>query len=51
MIKFYIYIDDQNIEYLRNDNGSWIPKDSNNCDYQKYLQWINDGNVPEPWEP
>lgn len=31
------------------DDGtiSWIPKDISNTDYQKYLEWVAEGNTPE----
>lgn len=24
-----------------------IPKDINNCDYKKYLKWLEEGNTPD----
>lgn len=36
---------------LRFPDYAWIPFDQANIDYQKYLEWINEGNTPEPWEP
>ena len=32
---------------LRND-GTSIPFDSANTDYQAYLEWVAEGNEPEP---
>lgn len=29
----------------------WIPVDENNTDYQQYLLWLAEGNVPEEWNP
>lgn len=32
---------------IRSD-GAQIPFDPNNVDYQKYLEWVSQGNQPEP---
>jgi hypothetical protein len=32
---------------VRND-GSHIPFDPTNTDYQEYLKWVAEGNTPEP---
>jgi hypothetical protein len=29
-------------------DGACIPFDSDNVDYQKYLEWVSQGNQPEP---
>ena len=29
---------------------NFIPVDSNNRDYQRYLRWIEEGNTPEPMD-
>ena len=29
-------------------NGTWIPIDHSNTDYQEYLKWVAEGNTPEP---
>jgi hypothetical protein len=36
---------------LRMDDGAWIPPDPANTDYQAYLAWIDDGNIPWPADP
>lgn len=33
------------------ENGFWIPMDNGNVDYQEYLEWLEEGNAPEPWSP
>ena len=35
-----------------NEDGSylWIPQCPDNADYQEYLEWIAEGNTPEPAE-
>jgi hypothetical protein len=35
-------------EIIRLEDGATIPSDIGNCDYQKYLQWLNEGNAPIP---
>lgn len=33
---------------LRVDDNAFIPFDNDNVDYQKYLEWVSQGNQPEP---
>jgi hypothetical protein len=32
---------------LRKADGAWIPKVTDNTDYQEYLEWVAAGNTPE----
>jgi len=36
---------------LRLDDMAIIPADPDNTDYQQYLAWLEEGNVPEEWNP
>ena len=33
---------------LRTTDGTFIPFDQANTDYQAYLKWLEAGNTPEP---
>jgi hypothetical protein len=39
-----------NIIFRISDSG-YIPTDPANTDYQQYLQWLAEGNTPEPYVP
>tara|TARA_A200000159_G_C7047571_1_gene224748 strand:+ start:329 stop:505 length:177 start_codon:yes stop_codon:yes gene_type:complete len=30
---------------LRKEDGAWIPKNNDNTDYQKYLEWAKTNNA------
>ena len=36
-----------NSSILRKEDNAFIPKDSDNIDYQAYLAWVAEGNTPE----
>ena len=33
---------------LRKNDNAFIPKDTENTDYQEYLEWVDAGNTPDP---
>ena len=35
---------------LRKEDGALIPMAPDNTDYQEYLEWVAEGNTPEPAE-
>lgn len=41
----------ENTTIVRLADGAFIPADPANTDYAAYLQWIADGNTPEPADP
>ena len=36
---------------VRDSDGAFVPTDPDNVDYQKYLQFLEDGGVPTPYSP
>ena len=36
---------------IREIDGACIPPDPANRDYAEYLRWVEDGGVPDPYEP
>ena len=44
----YKNIKDDNNVIQRISDGAFIPKDTDNTDYQAYLKWVSEGNTPEP---
>lgn len=36
---------------IRTEDGASIPPDPANSDYAEYLQWVEDGGVPDPFVP
>jgi hypothetical protein len=36
---------------LRVADQVWIPLDGSNSDYHAYLQWLDEGNTPDPAPP
>lgn len=39
----------QSTSIFRISDCAWIPPDPANGDYQQYLQWLEEGNTPEPY--
>lgn len=36
------------ISAIQKGDSMWIPMIEDNVDYQKYLEWVAEGNTPEP---
>ena len=43
--------DGQQVVMVRGDIVSFVPADEANPDYVAYLEWVAEGNTPEPWPP
>jgi len=41
---------ESSVTILRLPDNAFIPFDPANTDYQAYLKWLEEGNVPEPAE-
>jgi hypothetical protein len=48
MYKLLIRIDGEQCGVFRIVDGASIPLDPANTDYQKYLEWLAEGNQPLP---
>ena len=35
---------------IQNNVTTYVPKDPDNSDYQEYLEWVAEGNTPDPAE-
>lgn len=51
MYKITKFEDITMIFYDKNGEARWFTTDPDNCDYQQYLLWLEEGNEPEPWTP
>ena len=38
----------EELPFILLEEGVFIPKDTDNTDYQEYLAWVAEGNTPDP---
>ena len=48
MYKLLNDLNGNNNSVRRLSDGVYIPFDNANTDYQEYLEWVAEGNTPEP---
>jgi hypothetical protein len=36
---------------VRDEDGAFVPNDSDNIDWQDYQRWLDEGNAPTPYTP
>jgi hypothetical protein len=41
----------ESYEEIVRSSGGMIPKNEGNADYREYLNWLEEGNAPEEWNP
>jgi hypothetical protein len=46
----YVFFEINNWQFVQRSDGASIPIDQSNTDYQKYLEWLAEGNEPEHLE-
>jgi hypothetical protein len=46
LIKDFVNGETKTVKRL--SDNAFIPFDNDNVDYQKYLEWVSQGNQPEP---
>ena len=49
---YYTFTDSLGATVIVENSGNQtvcIPEDAANSDYQRYLEWVAAGGIPEPW--